>query len=267
MKQSCQCNSGNKHNFKTAVILIITAVICCMILLSLTASLIFIPKAQAETVCKWARIVSENVPLYADESCNKTVFLLEKSYYVEILEELDKTYLVAVMQNEAGFPQIVGYVRKIESERCTVAPLTPYYPTVKLLVTADSAQLKLSPLPSAENVIAAINTQSLSYYGKVNNYGITWYYVYYGGKFGYVESDSVSAPQISLHPTPIEKDKPTIKPQEPETPDGEDNEKGFSPASEILLIVFVALLAVGLTLALFLPGNVGKKQSVFDTDI
>lgn len=225
--------------------------------------------SYAETVCPWARIVSDNVPLYADESCSKTVFILEKSYYVEITEELDKTYLVSVMRNEAGFPQIVGYVRKAETERCRVEPIAPYYPTVKVIVTADSAQLKLSPLPSAENVVAAINTQYLSYYGQINNYGITWYYVYYGGKFGYVQNDSVSRPQIQLHPTPIESGQPVVKPTDPNAPNSGDGntEKNFSPTAEILLIVFVTLLAVGLTLALFLPGNTNKKQSVFDTDI
>ena len=39
-----------------------------------------------------------------------------------------------------------------------------------------------------------------------------------------------------------------------------------APASEILLTVFVVVLAAGLTLALFLPGNTRKKK-VFEQDI
>lgn len=193
MKRVICVKSGQKNCFARKVSSIMSTVFLAGVLLAAAATCFYSPVCSAETVCPWARIVKENVPLYADVNCDKTVFILEKSYYVEIVEESDKTFLVSVMQNDAGFPQILGYVRKIEVERCTVAPITPVYPTVKLIVTADSAQLKLSPLPSAENVIAAINTQSISYYGKVNNYGITWYYVYCGGKFGYVQSDSVSA--------------------------------------------------------------------------
>lgn len=222
--------------------------------------------AYAETTYYWARIVKDNVNLYATDELDKVIFVLEKSYYVEILTEQDNKLFVSVMSNGDGFPTVCGYVRKIEVELCEVPPLSPVYPTVKLTVTADSAQLKLLPLPSSENVVAAVNSQKLSYYGRVNSYGTTWYYVYVGGKFGYVEKSAVLPPQIELHPTPLVKDTPVFNPTDPGEPQTPANKNdGFSPAAEILLIVFVVLLAVGLTLALFLPGNL--KKNVFDEDI
>ncbi len=215
----------------------------------------------------WARITKDSVCLYADEDCSKEMFYLEKSYYVEILNTLDKTYQVSVMTGAEGFPAVLGYVRKIEATPMEVTPLSPVYPTERIRVTTDSAQLKLLPVSSAEIVIVATTTQQLSYYGKLKYYGKEWYYVYFGGKFGYVETGDVTAPVIALHPTPLE--QPVIKPQPPDdNNDDTTNEtnKQNTPAAEILLIVFVVLLAGGLTLALFLPGN-GKKTDVFDTDI
>ena len=215
----------------------------------------------------WARITKEGVNLYADEACDKTMFLLEKSYYVEILATLDNTYQVAVMGNSSVFPSVLGYVRKIEATPVEVTPLSPVYPTEQIYVTTDSAQLKLLPVPSSEIVIVATTTQKLNYYGKLTYYGKDWYYVYFGGKFGYVEAENVSAPAIQLHPTPLDTGKPVVKPQPPDDNTPNDNEtKSKTPTAEILLIVFVVLLAGGLTLALFLPGN-GKKVDVFEDDI
>lgn len=243
---------------------------CTFLLITLILLNAAIPCCFAASAAEygWIRIVKDGVYLYADENCEKSVFQLEKSYYAEILQTLDNVYQVVVMQNKTGFPNILGYVRKIEATPIEVAPISPVYPTEQIYVTTDSAQLKLLPLASSEIVIVATTTQRLSYYGKMSYYGKDWYYVYCGGKFGYVDTDSVSAPSIALHPTPLETAKPVIKPQDPsnnETPTDETPANN-APTAEILLIVFVVLLAGGLTLALFLPGN-NKKTDVFEQDI
>lgn len=216
----------------------------------------------------WARITKDGVYLFADEACSKMLFQLEKSYYVEILATLTNVYQVTVMQGGAsGFPSIMGYVRKIEAKECEVAPLSPVYPTEQIYVTTDSAQLRLLPTTSAEIVIVATTTQRLSYYGSLSYYGKNWYYVYCGGRFGYVDASNVSKPAIELHPTPLETAQPVVNPQQPvdDNPPDETPSNAM-PASEILLIVFVVLIAIGLTLALFLPAN-GKKSEVFESDI
>lgn len=213
----------------------------------------------------WARIVTDGVKLYSNPDAAKVICLLEKSYYLEIIGEEGDMLLVSMMQNEAGFPTITGYVAAGDVDLCDYTPIAPLYPTERLTVKADSAPLKLSPQPSAKTVITATNTQQVSYYGKVDSYDEVWYYVCFGGKFGYVDAESVTAPKIALHPTPLPQAEippvsvtPTDPPAEPQ-----DNS---SPATEIVLIAFVVLLAVGLTLALFLPGNI-KKRDVFDHDI
>ena len=246
--------------------LIATVLILCAVL-STCGSIA--PSAYAEAEYHWARVTKNDVYLYADEKCERALFELEKSYYVEILDTIDNVYMVSVMQNKTGFPSLLGYVRKIEVKSIEIAPINPLYPTEQIVVTSDSAQLKLLPMNSSENVIVATTSQKLSYYGALTYYGKDWYYVYCGGKFGYVEQSAASKPKIELHPTPLEVAQPVVKPQNPDdsTNNGGGNEQnGKTPTAEILLIVFVVLLAGGLTLALFLPFN-GRKSEVFEQDI
>lgn len=239
------------------------------LLLTLYTSIFAPTIAQAEAV-GWARIIEDDVYLYSTMDSDKKTFALEKSYYVEILGEAEQMYFVAVMQNDTDFPKITGYVYKSQVTLCAVLPIAPYYPTVKVTVTSNSAPIRLSPLPSANSELTATNTQQLSYYGEIVSYGTSWYYVYYGGSFGYVEASNVSQPNIPLHPTPLPSKPAATVPSTPSTtePTDEPSTVSASPTSEILLIVFVVVLAVGLTLALFLPGNIKKRDSnVFEQDI
>lgn len=241
----------------------------CVVFVTLFALVYTVPNAYAEQL-EWARIIDDNTSLFATESSSKVICLLEKSYYVNVLEETDTMLFVSVMRFNSEFPEICGYVYKDDVEVCD-EPKTPYYPTELVTVSGDSAQLKLSPTPNAETIVVATNTQQLRYYGKIVSYSKTWYYVYYAGKFGYVETDNVTEVKVAMHPTPLKQDLPVVAPPadtetpatapEPETP------QATLPTSEILLIVFVVLLAVGLILALFAPGNKRKSAEVFDKEI
>ena len=243
-------------------------VIACLLSILLGVTKFVGNFAQAETI-SWARIVDDEVYLYSTADNDKKMFALEKSYYVEILDEVDNMYFVAVMQNETDFPRITGFVYKAQVTLCDIAPIAPYYPTEKVTVIGNSATIRLSPLPTASAELTATNTQRLSYYGKRISNGITWYFVYYGGCFGYVEASAVTTPNIILHPTPLPNTQTSVTPTPPAPTDpiDEPTPSVVSPTSEILLIVFVVVLAVGLTLALFLPGNIKKKDTVFEQDI
>ena len=239
------------------------ALICaCLLSLVITCSK-FIAYADST---EWARVTTDNVYLYADMDTKQRLFELSKSYYVSIVGQTDTLYQVAVMpQGNADFVQIVGYVYKSDLSLVKDAPVSPIYPTVKLTVTADSAELKLSPTPNASTTCAVLNSQQLCYYGKVVSYGTTWYYARYAGHFGYVEASKVTTPNVQLHPTPLPSTPANTRPSTPS--DDTPTPTEAAPTAEILLIVFVVLLAVGLTLALFLPGNIKKRNNVFEQDI
>ena len=239
--------------------------IICAILLSLVIScgkLVY-----AETY-DWARVLTDGVYLYATEDTKQALFELEKSYYVNMVAQTDTMYQVAVMpENNAEFVQIIGWVKKNDVSKCS-APAEPSYPTVKITALAESVDMKQSPLPSAQTSCAVFSPQQMCYYGKIESYGKTWYFVRYAGRMGYVEASLVTDPKVELHPTPLPQTPANTTPSTPSTPSTTpEPPTTSSPASEILLIVFVVVLAVGLTLALFLPGNLKKRSNVFEQDI
>lgn len=214
---------------------------------------------------KWARVTREDTYLYATEDCSKQMFQLEKSYYVEILEEQTKTYFVKVDCLDKSFPPLCGYVLKNEVRLTADIPDAPLYPTEKLVVKGNAAMLRLTPTPSAEVIVVATNTQKVCYYGNAAGYGKNWYYVYFAGEFGYVLADEVTSPNIDLHPTPIDivVDVPTVAPPT-DSPTKEPNQ-AISPTAEVILTVFVSLVALAITFSLFLP--VKSQKQVFDGDI
>ena len=242
-------------------------VIACILSVTLFALIVVSNVAHAETA-NWARILKDDVYLYKTEDGDQPLFILEKSYYVHVIQDLDSILQVEVIPSDSAFLPIVGYVYRNEVSLSTTPPTEPYYPAVKVTVTADSVELKLSPVPSSSAAVAVLNMQSMFYYGKRESYGLTWYYVRYAGKFGYVEASAVSQPNITLHPTPLPQTPASTTPTPPTDPPEDINPIDHSsPTSEILLIVFVVILAVGLMLALFLPGNVKKKSNIFEQDI
>lgn len=243
--------------------LLILALLLSVLLSALT---VVASVAHAESV-SWVRVVEDNVLLYSSDDGKKQVFVLEKSYYLQVLDQTDLMYFVMVSPEGADFPKITGYVYKNSVKICDIPPLDPYYPTEKIVVTGSSAEILLSPVKSAETVVSAMNTQKMSYYGSIVNNGITWYYVYFAKQFGYVDSAFVSKPNVSLHPTPLPQKPVNSYPSDNDAELPAEETQKNAPTSEILLIVFVVLLAVGLTLALFLPGNIKKRSNVFEQDI
>ena len=213
----------------------------------------------------WARVTREDTYLFATEDCSKQMFVLEKSYYLQILQTLDKTYFVKLDCQDKNFPPLCGYVLKNQVRVCDNAPIEPLYPTEKLVVNGNSAMLRLSPTPSAEVVLVATNTQSVCYYGKCVAYGQSWYYVYFAGEFGYILAEEVTLPTIALHPTPIDtpQNTPTVTP--PTDEPAQTQPETISPTAEIILTVFVSLVALAITFSLFLP--VKSKKQLFDGDI
>lgn len=214
--------------------------------------------ASAESLPQYVRVTEEGVNFYADASAVKTVCTLEKSYYLEVIGEENDCYVVTLMGNSVSFPKICGYVAKNSVEICQKEPILPLYPTVTATVDGSNASLKLSPSPNAKTVVVATNSQKMSYYGTVSEQGKTWYYVYYCGCFGYVESKDVFLPAFAMHPTPLaEKVVPTVTVPTSEDVDESPSDVTFerSSGAEIALIAFVCLLAGSLVLALFLPSK------------
>ncbi len=227
-----------------------------LLLICLTATVATPTEVCAETP-RWVRVVEDDVPLYTNANGNKVTFILQKSYYLTVSAEVNGYYRVELMSNATLFPTIVGYVKISDVVESEEAPVTPYYPEKTIYVSADSATLKLSPLESAETVITATNTQSVSYYGSITSENKQWYYVYYCGRFGYAEADCFTAPNITMHPTPLPETPSVVPPDTGTTP---PDETPADNTAEAILIVFVVVLAVGLVVAVFTPAKTSKRH-------
>ena len=244
--------------------LLIVACLLSVVLFALTVANSSASGLMTDTA-SWARIVNDDVYLYLNAELTMPLFVLAKSYYVEILDEVDYALQVEVKVSGNDFVSVVGYVKSSEVSLCQAPPIAPYYPAVKVKVTADSADMMLEASSASTTVCAVLNSQEVCYYGVKVSAGVTWYYVRYAKKFGYVAASQVAAPQIPLHPTPLPQKPASTTPSTPNEPT--DTKPQSKPTWEILLSVFVVVLAVGLMLALFLPGNLKKKNSVFEEDI
>ena len=214
---------------------------------------------------KYVRVTQDGVPLYTNAEIKKVTCLLEKSYYLVVVDEIDEFFKVELLGSDKSFPKIVGFVTKNSVDIQTDAPVVPLYPTVTVSVAKSSARLYFSPLISSDLLVVATNTQQMSYYGKLVDGETTWYFVYFNGYFGYVDSCDVTPANVALHPTPLPQPEPTVPQPEPQQP-AETNPilpHTTSQSSEILLIAFAGILATALTCALFLPKQKDNSKSFY----
>ena len=117
--------------------------------------------------------------------------------------------------------------------------------------------------------------QVLYYYGAYPVADSTWFFVRYDQNLCYVNSDGVSAPAISLHPTPITT-AADVNPVQP-TPDEQDpadqpiQQEPAAQSSDTLskmqiaIIALVCIPAIIIVVVLFLPAK-SKKQKYYTTD-
>lgn len=216
---------------------------------------------------RYVRATNSNTPLYADPSPLKTICLLEKSYYLKVLETTTIYHHVQLSFPDKSYPSIVGYVARDAVLLCDYTPTEPIYPTETVVVNSTNANIYFSPLTTSQLILVATNTQKLKYYGSVKSENQLWYYVYFSGTFGYINSNSVTTPLISLHPTPLENIE--LPPDGGDgNGDGNTNPDPTTPEkntawTEIMLLIFVILLSVGLVLVLFVPKKSDKQQSYF----
>lgn len=229
-------------------------ILLLILLLTLLLASTFTNTAQATTL-PWVRIVNADTPMYTNADTSKITCMLQYSYYLYVLDTLDQYYLVELMDNADGYPKILGYVAIDDVEQCTEYPLLPYYPQATVVVSTNSTAIRLSPLDSASQLIMATNAQTMSYYGYITSNDTLWYYVYFNGVFGYVDSSYVTLDNIDMHDTPLVEEVVETEDVLGNADNDilEDTTTSYTTTSEILLIIFVCVLSIVLVVALFVP--------------
>lgn len=173
--------------------------IICLIIYFLCFINLWNPKVISASSSLYARILSEDVYLYRSTNQDSTyanIFCeIEKSYFVEILDEQDNFF-------KAKYFNLTGYVLKDEVDKVYKTPQNPYPSNITFNVYSSlGAKIRTSPEASLgeTNIIGIIpSTDSvIDYYGKINGeeclkgQGKEWLYCAYsydniGNIVGYI---------------------------------------------------------------------------------
>ncbi|MGN0783493.1 MAG: hypothetical protein ACI4M0_04040 [Christensenellales bacterium] len=233
---------------------------------------------SATSTPSWVRIVDNDTWLLknASDSASDKLFKLAYSYYLKVTDVTQSGfYRVELMENSGGFVKIYGYVKCDKVSAVVDQPTYPTYPTVIVTVKQSNTILFSQPSSTSQSVCAVYDGQVLYYYGAYPVADSTWFFVRYDQNLCYVNSDGVSAPAISLHPTPITTaaDVNPVQPT-PEEPDHSDQPIQQEPAAQssdslskmqIAIIALVCIPAIIIVVVLFLPAK-SKKQKYYTTD-
>lgn len=218
-------------------------------------SLIFSPADLAKASSSYARIEEDNIWLYRNpvNADSEKLFLLEKSYYIKVIEAGTLYYTVEIFDNADGFSKVVGHVKRSDVTMCQTSPILPLYPKYVLNVITTSANLKLIPDISGATIATMLKNQTVRYYGKYSIDGNIWYYVRFGSEMGYISSVELTAPAFALHPTPLPS---SIIPGPQPEPEPEPN-------NGLLQAILVGLICIPAVVIIFTLFSSEKSKAVF----
>lgn len=250
-----------------------------LMLFSFTKPLGF--KVVAEESNKhYARIKNMGVYLYKSENGTtdnlNIMFLLENTYFVELLEDTNENYY------KAKYLNATGYVKKSDVQCVKGSPVNPFATNISFRVFAQNG-INIRSTPEASkglsNTLGTIPylENNITYYGKVTGEeaipfrGNTWYYCSYLRNgietMGYVYSgycDLLSTINLNLEVMEeIEKAEFT-KSTNSNISDGDTDGSilpGVSRTNQILIIIAVCIPGFIIIYLLFKPSLKNDKEN------
>ena len=254
------------YNFYVKTLLLIFMMSLCLLLSPTSISV------QAESTY-FAQIVNEETYIYSSPSIdenNSEMFLLPKTYFVELLSMANDKYYYA------KYKDIYGYVKKDSVQPIVGTPTTPYLTGISFRVFVPSgANLRATPENlGSTNLIHSISflETNLEYYGTINGEeaitkkGPIWYYCkYYMSNLtymGYIYAplcDCLST--INLNNEEVEFMTGELEFEQINKPSGVDGLENLSSTSQSLIIIAVSLPCLLFIYLLFKPSSIAKKES------
>lgn len=226
---------------KIAAIAILLFII---LLLAASAFPAFLPAFAAEegTDTGYARVVQEDVYLYAAPQSDSGLFILPRTYFVRLTGQAGGYYSVEYL---SGTNAVQGYCRTEDLEPVDYIPETPFleYET-EVTFTAGSGDLP-------DGFITEYSVPA-SFYGTFYYGSSVYYYVSIGGETGYVPASA--CPPLN-YPENTEHTQTEI-PDSPEQPSGNTN------VVNIVLICALSVAALGAVYFLFRPARGSEPRSV-----
>ena len=200
-------------------------------------------------------VIGDNVWLLNVESGEK-LFLLPTTYYAKI-EEMDENYYYVTFNNVKGKVNknsvaVVGYDKETKGTLLPLKISSEYavFTEIKLKSKVDGEIDDIVSIPTGE---------TFTYVGTYQQNDVTWYYVTYGGEYGYLQAQYTDVPNITINDFIPENDSETITEPSDIPSQQEQNEPDLV---KILVISGVCVVGVILAIILFIPRK-NKKHKYY----
>lgn len=228
-----------------------------LIIFSLFSTILFNNKVYAQSSC-YARIVSNGAYFYRnaidDNNFENIYCVLEKTYFVEIIEKINDDFYMARYFN------LMGYVKSQNVLRVSGTPKNPFPSNVSITVANAKCNLRKYPEIN-DNVVSVIpaNSTSLSYIGKmygseaVDYMGNIWYFVEYYGVYGYIYSNYLYTVSL-IHQNTEELAEYSYF--------SENTINPFSNLTSTIIIGLMVIPALFLLLILYKPPKLKKNSQI-----
>jgi hypothetical protein len=234
-----------KKLFALAVYIFIAAGIFCIS--------VGISDSEAHALSVPYAVIGDDV--WLSDSEGTKLFLLPSTYYAQI-ESMDDNFYYIVFNGVRGkIPKgsvsVVGYEYEVKQTARTLQIASEYsvFTEIKLKSCLEGASTYEATIPC---------DQSFTFIGIYKQGDTVWYYVTYGGKYGYIKNTYTDTPQIVFDDFVPEK-TPTEE-NEPITEGNEDEKK--PELIKILVIGGASAIAVIFVIVLFIPHK-GKRHKYY----
>ncbi len=228
------------HNYMKIIVLILIIV-----------SSIFGNSYQVYASERYARIENSSI-IYSQADENTPICIAEKSYFVQILNDMDDKLKVY-------YNGISGYIKKNDVKEITSIPNTPYPSNIKLIV-GSPCNLRNSPTTKddSNNIIASLKSgeNDIEFVGRIFSDeaidfgGTTWFLVKYQGKYGYVYNKYLKSTPLIIENT----EKISYLSSEPV-----DIQNPITHTPSLILIIIMAIPLLFILIILYLPSKQIKK--------
>lgn len=240
-----------------AIILISASVTACCLFLFPAG------KVSAQEVT-YGAVGTDSAYLYTQENLAESSkkFIIPKTYYVRILEDLGSCYYVSYMDGESNYYPITGYMKN--SDLLSAVPEKTPYGYVKKLAKKSIPTLYTAP-DTASKVITAVLTDDVYFYGiYATAQNTSWYFIKADKSFGYAKASEFEEFEITKHPDY----KEPVVPPDTENGDNTNPDKNKDPeivqnaSDSALQIILIALICIPAVIVVFLllSGNRNRKK-------
>ena len=196
-------------------------------------------------------VIGDDVWMLAESG--EKLFLLPKTYYARI-DKMDETFYYVTFNGVSGkVPKtsvsVVGYDKAVKDTQTIIriAPEYAVFTEIRLKTTIEGEEGETLTAPTGE---------PLTYIGTYKQGESIWYYVSYGGKYGYVLNTYTDTPEIS-----VGEFLPVVDGES--NADKEEEKKDEQPELvKVLVISGVSAAVLILIIILFLPRK-NKKHKYY----